>query len=67
MDADSGGWLAAEELPAEARTAAMRPRQLAADAQQGASWYQRARTNGLVAVLDFVPTRGRFAPSEGPA
>jgi uncharacterized membrane protein len=45
---DSSGWLAAEELPAEAKTAAARLRQLAADAQRRASWYQRARTGGLV-------------------
>jgi uncharacterized membrane protein len=48
VDVDSGGWLAAEELPAEANTAAARLRQLAADAQRGASWLQRARTRGLV-------------------
>jgi hypothetical protein len=48
VDVDSGAWLAAEELPAEAKTAAARLRQLAADAQRAASWYQRARTGGLV-------------------
>jgi uncharacterized membrane protein len=48
VDVDSSGWLAAEELPAEAKTAAARLRQLAADAQRRASWYQRARTGGLV-------------------
>jgi hypothetical protein len=48
VDVDSGGWLAAEELPATAKTAAARLRQLAADAQRGASWYQRARAGGLV-------------------
>jgi uncharacterized membrane protein len=48
VDVDSGAWLTAEELPAEAKTAASRLRQLAADAQRGASWYQRARTGGLV-------------------
>jgi hypothetical protein len=48
VDVDGGAWLAAEELPAEAKTAAARLRQLAADAQRGASWYQRARTKGLV-------------------
>jgi uncharacterized membrane protein len=48
VDVDSGAWLAAEELPAEAKTAAARLRQLAADAQRGASWYQRARTGPLV-------------------
>jgi uncharacterized membrane protein len=48
VDVDSGAWLTAEELPAEAKTAAARLRQLAADAQRGASWYQRARTRGLV-------------------
>jgi uncharacterized membrane protein len=48
VDIDSGGWLAAEELPTVAKTAAARLRQLAADAQRGASWYQRARATGLV-------------------
>jgi uncharacterized membrane protein len=48
VDVDSGGWLATEELPAPAKTAASRLRQLAAEAQRGASWYQRARTSGLV-------------------
>ena len=48
VDVDSSSWLAAEELPAAARTAAGRLRQLATDAQRGASWYQRARTRGLV-------------------
>jgi uncharacterized membrane protein len=48
VEVDSGGWLATEELPPAARTAASRLRQLAADAQRGASWYQRARTSGLV-------------------
>jgi uncharacterized membrane protein len=53
VDVDSGGWLAAEELPAEAKAAASRLRQLAADAQRGASWLQRARTSGL-ARLDLT-------------
>src|SRR5512133_2535092 len=35
VDVDSGSWLTAEELPAAARTAAGRLRQLAADAQRG--------------------------------
>jgi hypothetical protein len=48
VDVDGGAWLTAEELPAEVKTAASRLRQLAADAQRGASWYQRARTGGLV-------------------
>jgi uncharacterized membrane protein len=48
LDVDGGAWLTAEELPAEAKTAASQLRQLAADAQRGASWYQRARTKGLV-------------------
>jgi uncharacterized membrane protein len=48
VDVDSGGWLATEELPAAAKTAASQLRQLAAGAQRGASWYQRARTSGLV-------------------
>jgi uncharacterized membrane protein len=45
---DSGSWLAAEELPTTVKTAAARLRQLAADAQRGASWYQRVRFGGLV-------------------
>jgi uncharacterized membrane protein len=48
VDVDGGAWLTAEELPAEAKTAASQLRQLAADAQRGASWLQRARTKGLV-------------------
>jgi uncharacterized membrane protein len=48
VDVDSGGWLATEELPAAARMAAARLRRLAADAQRGASWFQRARAGGLV-------------------
>jgi hypothetical protein len=48
VDVDSGAWLTAEELPAEVKRAAARLRQLAADAQRGASWYQRTRTGGLV-------------------
>jgi uncharacterized membrane protein len=48
VEIDSGSWLAAEELPADVRTAAARLRRLAADAQRGASWYQRTRTRGLV-------------------
>jgi uncharacterized membrane protein len=50
VDVDSGAWLTAEELPAEVKTAAARLRQLAADAQRGASWYQRTRTRGLVSL-----------------
>jgi hypothetical protein len=68
IDLDSGGWLAAEELPAETRTAAVRLRQLAADAQWGVSWYQRARTNGLVRLdlgrpeqLELLRRYGPFA------
>jgi uncharacterized membrane protein len=48
VDVDSGGWLATEELPAQAKAAASQLRQLAADAQRGTSWFQRARTGGLV-------------------
>jgi uncharacterized membrane protein len=48
VDVDSGAWLTAEELPAEVKRAAARLRQLAADAQRGASWYQRTRLGGLV-------------------
>jgi len=50
VDVDSGAWLTAEELPAEVKRAASRLRQLAADAQRGASWYQRTRTRGLVSL-----------------
>jgi uncharacterized membrane protein len=67
VDVDSGSWLTAEELPAAARTAAGRLRQLAADAQRGASWYQRARTGGLVRLdlghpeeLDLLRRYGPF-------
>jgi len=67
VDVDSGGWLAAEELPAAARTAAARLRQLAADAHRGASWYQRARAGGLVRLdlghpeeLDLLRRYGPF-------
>jgi uncharacterized membrane protein len=67
VDVDSGSWLATEELPAAARTAAARLRQLAADAQRGASWYQRARTSGLVRLdlghpdeLDLLRRYGPF-------
>ena len=48
LDVDGGAWLTAEELPAEAKTAASQLRQLAADARRGVSWYQRARAGGLV-------------------
>jgi hypothetical protein len=60
VDVQSGTWLAAEELPAQAKTAASRLRQLAADAQRGASWYLRARTGGLVR-LDLTPRRSSHA------
>ena len=67
VDVDSGNWLATEELPAAARSAAARLRQLAADAQRGASWYQRVRTNGLVRLdlglpeeLDLLRRYGPF-------
>jgi uncharacterized membrane protein len=67
VDVDSGNWLAAEELPAPARTAAARLKQLAADAQRGASWYQRARAGGLVRLdlqqperLDLLRRYGAF-------
>jgi uncharacterized membrane protein len=67
VDVDSGSWLAAEELPAAARTAAARLRQLAADAQRRASWYQRARAGGLVRLdlghpeeLDLLRRYGPF-------
>jgi uncharacterized membrane protein len=68
VDVDSGGWLAAEELPAAAKAAASRLRRLAADAQRGASWLQRARTSGLVRLdltqpeqLDLLRRYGPFA------
>src|SRR5829696_8674197 len=64
---DSGGWLAAEELPADAKAAASRLRQLAADAQRGASRRQRGRTNGQVRLdltqpeqLDLLRRYGPF-------
>ena len=64
VEVDSGGWLAAEELPADARL-----RQLAAHAQREASWYQRARTRGLVRLdlgqpdqLDLLRRYGPFIP-----
>ena len=67
VEVDGGGWLATEELPAEVRTAAARLRQLAADAQRRASWYQRARTRGLVRLdlgrpdqLDLLRRYGPF-------
>jgi hypothetical protein len=67
VDVDSGGWLATEELPTAARTAAARLRQLDADAQRGASRFQRARTRGLVRLdlghpeeLDLLRSYGPF-------
>jgi uncharacterized membrane protein len=69
VDIDSGAWLTAEELPAEAKRAASRLRQLAADAQRGASWYQRTRTRGLVSLdlghpeeLELLRRYGPFTP-----
>jgi hypothetical protein len=68
IDVDSGGWLAADQLPDEAKSAASRLRPLAAGAQRGASWLQRARTNGLVRLdltqpeqLDLLRCYGPFA------
>ena len=67
VEVGGGGWLAAEELPAEARAAAAQLRRLAADAQRGASRYQRARTRGLVRLdlgqpdqLDLVRRYGPY-------
>jgi hypothetical protein len=67
VDVDSGGWLAAEELPASARTAAARLRKLDADALRDASRFQRARTRGLVRLdlshpeeLDLLRSYGPF-------
>jgi uncharacterized membrane protein len=68
VEVDGGGWLATEELPTAVRTAAARLRQLAADTRRGASWYQRARTRGLVRLdlgqpdqLDLLRRYGPFA------
>jgi uncharacterized membrane protein len=68
VEVDSGSWLATEELPAAARTAAARLQQLAADAHRGASWYQRARARGLVRLdlgqpdqVDLLRRYGPFA------
>jgi uncharacterized membrane protein len=68
VDVDSGGWLATEELPADAKAAASRLRQRATDAQRGASWLQRARTSGLVRLdltqpeqLELLRRFGPFA------
>jgi hypothetical protein len=67
VDVDSGGWLATEDLPGSARTAAARLRQLDADAQRDASRFQRARTRGLVRLdlshpeeLDLLRHYGPF-------
>ena len=62
VDVDSGAWLTAEELPAEVKRAAARLRQLAADAQRGASWYQRTRTRGLVSLPDELELLRRYGP-----
>jgi uncharacterized membrane protein len=66
IEVDSGSWLATEELPADVRTAAAQLRRLAADAQRGASWYQRARTRGLVRLdlgqPDQLDLLRRFGP-----
>jgi hypothetical protein len=66
VDVDSGAWLTAEELPAEVKTAASRLRQLAADAQRGASWYQRARTGGLVQLDLTQPEQLELLRRYGP-
>jgi uncharacterized membrane protein len=66
VDVDSGAWLTAEELPAEAKTAASRLRQLAADAQRGASWYQRARATGLVQLDLTQPEQLELLRRYGP-
>jgi hypothetical protein len=67
VDVDSGGWLATEDLPASARSAAVRLRRLDDDAQRGASRFQRARTRGLVRLdlsqpeeLDLLRSFGPF-------
>ena len=66
VDVDSGAWLTAEELPAEVKTAASRLRQLAADAQRGASWLQRARTGGLVELDLTQPEQLELLRRYGP-
>jgi hypothetical protein len=66
VDVDSGGWLATEALPASARTAAARLRQLDANAQRGASRYQRARTRGLVRLDLSRPEELNLLRSYGP-
>jgi uncharacterized membrane protein len=66
VDVDGGAWLTAEELPAEVKTAASRLRQLAADAQRGASWYQRARTGGLVQLDLTQPEQLELLRRYGP-
>jgi uncharacterized membrane protein len=66
VDVDSGAWLTAEELPAAVKTAAARLRQLAADAQRGASWYQRARTGGLVQLDLTQPEQLELLRRYGP-
>jgi uncharacterized membrane protein len=66
VDVDSGAWLTAEELPAAVKTAASRLRQLAADAQRGASWYQRARTGGLVQLDLTQPEQLELLRCYGP-
>jgi uncharacterized membrane protein len=66
VDVDSGGWLATEELPAPARTAAARLQRLAADAHRRASRYQRARAGGSVRLdldqSDQLELLRRFGP-----
>jgi uncharacterized membrane protein len=66
VDIHGGTWLAAEELPAQVKTAAARLRQLAADAQRGASWYQRARTGGLVRLDLTQPEQLELLRCYGP-
>jgi uncharacterized membrane protein len=66
VDVDSGMWLATEELPAAVRTAAARLRRMAADARQGATLYQRARSGGLVRLdlgqPDHLELLRRYGP-----
>jgi uncharacterized membrane protein len=66
VDVDGGAWLTTEELPAEVRTVASRLRQMAADAQRGASWYQRARTGGLVRLDLTQPEQLELLRRYGP-
>jgi uncharacterized membrane protein len=67
VEVGSGHWLAAEELPPAARTAAARLARMAATAQRGAPWYRRALAGGAVRLdlgqpdqLDLLRGYGLF-------